>query len=171
MQLLKTNIICAIQGPARVKMIRMYKGNFPHRMTQRQMSKIFHSCQHEFISGTIFISQTLRWRRYLLIDFYPTGDLRMEKAWASPAVALTYFSRNVPILAPEGLIIWTAFDITKHVYATTSLRLGVYCWCGLTLIPTGINDHMPSKIWNGINYSFPICTIEFWEWIRNSSHI
>ena len=43
--------------------------------------------------------------RDICLEIDPTGDLRMEKARASPAVALIYFSRNVPLVAPEGLII------------------------------------------------------------------
>ena len=41
---------------------------------------------------------------------------------------------------------------------------------GWTLIPTWINDHMPSKVWGQVNHPFPnfnCATVEVWEWISN----
>ena len=41
---------------------------------------------------------------------------------------------------------------------------------GLTLIPTWISNHIPSKVWDGITYPFPNfngATVEVWGWISN----
>ena len=41
---------------------------------------------------------------------------------------------------------------------------------GLTLIPAWISDHILSKVWDEIIYSFSNfngCTVEVWEWISN----
>ena len=32
---------------------------------------------------------------------------------------------------------------------------GPFYWHGLTLIPTGISNHMPSEVWDEITYPFP----------------
>ena len=45
---------------------------------------------------------------------------------------------------------------------------------GWTLIPGRISNHVPSKVWNAITYTFPNlngATVGVWEWISNSSHI
>ena len=39
---------------------------------------------------------------------------------------------------------------------------GAFYYKKLTLIPTWISNHIPSKVWNEIT-----CTVEVWEWISN----
>ena len=41
-----------------------------------------------------------------------------------------------------------------------------FYFTGLTLIPAWISNHMPSKVWDEINYPFPNFK-EVWEWISN----
>ena len=45
-----------------------------------------------------------------------------------------------------------------------------YYWYGLTLDPALMSNHMSSKAWDKITYSFPnfnVCAVKVWEWIRN----
>ena len=48
-----------------------------------------------------------------------------------------------------------------------SFRLGLDV---LKLIPAWISDHMPSKMWDEITYTFSNFNgraVEFWEWVSN----
>ena len=41
---------------------------------------------------------------------------------------------------------------------------------GLTIIPSWINNRMPSKVWDQITYPLRNvngCTVEIWEWISD----
>ena len=57
---------------------------------------------------------------------------------------------------------WLGYKYRKHTRPSFYQQ-------GLTWIPVWISNHMPSKVWNEITYSFPNfnCIVEVWEWITN----
>ena len=92
-------------------------------------------------------------------------------------------STCAPILVSvQGFQPWFKTGITQHesVYlwfsgldiilsGTFNLR-GHFYLHGLNYIPAWISNHMPSKVWEQIIYSFPnfsVSNIEIWEWISN----
>ena len=74
------------------------------------------------------------------------------------------------------------YDHDSGIYVLVYSDLKVKVWCHLTekymnVTPEWINNHMPSKVWDNIMYSFPnlnSCTVEVWEmtlyWMKLPSY-
>ena len=82
------------------------------------------------------------------------------------------------VISTVGLMIYhcpTDTQRNNDVVKTLLLRRvpagwGPFYQLGLTIIPSWISNHMPSKVWDEITYPFPNfngCTVEVWKWISN----
>ena len=97
-----------------------------------------------------------------------------SKEWNNKAARF----QSKRILIPELLSYSHDVRLPNHFIQTTrindTLPILIQAWPfylhGLTLIPTWINNHMPSKVWVEITYPLPnfnSATVEVWEWISN----
>ena len=65
---------------------------------------------------------------------------------------------------------WLGFILKEAKNIFISHTCSPFYLHGLTLIPTWISSHIPSKVWDEITYpflNFNGCTVEVWEWINN----
>ena len=132
-------------------------------------------------------------------ELRPKKHHYLNKWWPSSHICVTTFQwvthrfpinmlYHTGIWLIKGCIDQTPFDfwtitpeidrlswrLSSHRWISSKRWQADFCgpiyWHGLTLISTCISNHMLSKVWDEITYSFSNfngATVEVWEWISN----
>ena len=129
--------------------------------------------------GALMFSLILAWINGW-VNNREAGDLRHHQAYYD----VTVMNREI---IPGGHS-WNYWPVTLSSLSTDCnspvskfMKKGCcdtrdpFCLHGLILIPTGISNHMPRKVWNEMTYplsNFNGWNVEVWEWISNfSAHL